>query len=175
MEREILIPKETILRRVRELGEQISADYAKKDTVLIGVLNGVVFFFADLVRYISISTKIDFIRVSSYGSKMCSNGEICWTKDVEIPIEGKSVIIVEDIVDTGATLANVIRRLEERRPESIRICALIDKSERREIHFPVHYYGFRVKEGFLVGYGLDYNEEYRCLSDICVLREKNAC
>jgi hypoxanthine phosphoribosyltransferase len=170
LKREILIPRETIRKRVRELGEQISADYADKDTVLIGILNGVIFFFVDLIRHISIPTKIDFVRAASYGSKMYSNGDIRLTKDVEISIEGKSVIVVDDIMDTGVTLANIISRLERRRPESIRICVLIDKSERREVYVPVHYHGFRIEEGFLVGYGLDYNEEYRNMPDICVLR-----
>ena len=169
MERELLISRESISLKVRELAHQISSDYAGKETILIGILNGVVLFFADLIRELTIPSKIDFIRSASYGSGLTTSGNIRLTKDVEIPIQGKDVIIVEDIVDTGLTLNYIVKRLEKRGPKSIRICALIDKPERRDEEVKIDYCGFHIKEGFLVGYGLDHNEEYRYLSDIYVL------
>ena len=170
MEKEILIPRETIRGRVNELAREISSDYEGREPILIGILNGVVFFFADLAREISIATKIDFVRASSYGSQMTSSGSIRLSKDVEIPIRGKPVILVEDIVDTGLTLTHIINNFELKSPESIRVCALIDKLERRDATVRIDYCGFQIKEGFIVGYGLDYNEQYRHLPDIYVLR-----
>jgi len=169
MKREVLLSRTTILSRVHELARDISSDYSGKIPILIGILNGVVFFMADLVMAMSIPSKIDFIRASSYGSAMESSGLIKITKDVEIPIKGEPVILVEDIVDTGLTLKYIFKRLEERGPESIRICALIDKLERREEDIHIDYCGFRVEGGFLVGYGLDYNENFRYLPDICII------
>jgi len=170
LNKEILIPRKTILSRVKELAHKISSDYAGKEPILIGILNGVVFFFSDLVMEMTIPSKIDFIRAASYGSGTSTSGTIRLTKDVEIPIQGKEVIIVEDIVDTGLTLNHIVKGLEDRGPESIRICALIDKLERRDEEVKIDYCGFHIKEGFLVGYGLDHNERYRYLSDIYVLR-----
>lgn len=169
MKREILLSRSAILDRVHELAREISLDYSGKTPILIGILNGVVFFIADLAMAMSIPSKIDFIRASSYGSAMESSGRIKITKDVEIPIKGEPVILVEDIVDTGFTLKYIYQRIEERGPESIRICALIDKLERRERDIPIDYCGFKVERGFLVGYGLDYNENYRYLPDICII------
>jgi hypoxanthine phosphoribosyltransferase len=170
LEKEILIPRDKIQGRVKELADQICSDYKGKEPVLIGVLNGVVFFIADLARQMTIPTKMDFVRAASYGSGMASSGTVRLTKDVEIPIQGKPVILVEDIVDTGLTLAHIVKILERKDPESIRICALIDKLERRNIAVNVDYCGFQVEEGFIVGYGLDHNEKYRHLSDIYILR-----
>ncbi len=170
MEKEILIPKKAILAKVEELARHISSDYAGKEPILIGILNGVVFFFSDLVMKMTIPSKIDFVRAASYGSGTSSSGTIKFTKDVEIPIQGKPVIVVEDIVDTGLTLKRIVERLEGKGPESIRICALIDKLQRREEEVTIDYCGFQVKEGFLVGYGLDHDEQYRYLPDIYVLR-----
>jgi hypoxanthine phosphoribosyltransferase len=170
LEKDILIPRDTIQKRVKEIANQISSDYKGREPILIGILNGVVFFFADLVREISIPTKIDFIRAASYGSKTTSSGKIRLTKNVEIPIQGESVIVVEDIVDTGLTLTHVVKDLEAKGVESLRICALIDKVERRDLTVHIDYCGFRIEEGFIVGYGLDYNEKYRHLPDICILR-----
>lgn len=170
MEKDILIPRDTIQKRVKEIANQISSDYKGREPILIGILNGVVFFFADLVREISVPTKIDFIRAASYGSKTTSNGKIRLTKNVEIPIQGESVIVVEDIVDTGLTLTHIVKDLEAKGVESLRICALIDKVERRDLTVHIDYCGFRIEEGFIVGYGLDYNEKYRHLPDICILR-----
>lgn len=155
---------------VKELAGKISKDYSGRELVIVGVLNGVVFFFADLVRRITIPSKIDFIRAASYGSDTSSTGSVRLTKDLELPIEDKSVIVVEDIVDTGLTLSKIVEVLRERGPESIKICALIDKLERRDKEVTIDYCGFQVPEGFLVGYGLDYDEQYRCLPDIYTLR-----
>ncbi len=170
MEKVLLISRETIHKRVKELAKQISTDYEGKELILIGILNGVIFFFADLMREISIPTKMDFIRAASYGSEMTSSGAIRLTKDVEIPIKSKPVILVEDIVDSGLTLTHVIKRLEREGPESIKVCALIDKLERRDITVSIGYCGFQIGEGFIVGYGLDYNENFRHLPDIYALR-----
>ena len=171
MEKEILISKAAIEKRVRELAAQISLDYAGKEPILIGILKGSIFFFADLMREISIPTKMDFMRASSYGANMHSSGSVQLTKDVELSIQGRPVIIVEDIVDSGLTLAYIKENLEGRGVESLRICALIDKLERREQVVPVDYCGFKVDEGFLVGYGLDCNEEYRYLPAIYTLKK----
>ena len=171
MEKSLLLSKETIQNRVKELADQISFDYEGKELVFIGILNGIVFFFADLLRMVKIPSKMDFLRASSYGSKMTSSGTIRLTKDVELPLKGKSVILVEDIVDTGLTLSYLIENIERKGVESLKVCALIDKLERREVTVPIDYCGFRIDEaGFLVGYGLDFNEEHRHLPDIYVLK-----
>jgi hypoxanthine phosphoribosyltransferase len=170
LEKEILIPEKAILDKVEELAHQISSDYEGKEPILVGILNGVVFFFADLVKKMTIPSRIDFIRAASYGSGTSSSGDIKFTKDVEIPVQEKPVIVVEDIVDTGLTLTQIVKRLEGKGPESIRVCALIDKLERREEAVTIDYCGFQVNEGFLVGYGLDHDEQYRYLRDIYVLR-----
>jgi len=169
MNREILIPGYEISRRVQELGRRISSDYQGKEPICVGILNGVIFFFADLVRAMTIPYRIDFIRAASYGSSMRSSGELRLVKDVEMSVLEKDVIIIEDIVDTGLTLNRIVKRLREREPRSVRICALIDKKERREEDVPIDYWGFRVEKGFLVGYGLDYDEQYRYLPDIYAL------
>lgn len=158
------------MERVRDLAREISSEYAGKEPVLIGVLNGAVFFFSDLVMEMSIPSRIDFIRAASYGSKMISSGSVILTKDVEVSLKGKHVIIIEDIVDTGLTLKKIIKCLAEKGAQSIKVCALIDKLERREADITVDYRGFRVHEGFLIGYGLDYDEQYRYLPDIYALR-----
>ncbi|MCJ7595184.1 MAG: hypoxanthine phosphoribosyltransferase [Desulfobacterales bacterium] len=169
MKREILIPGHEISKKVQELGRRISSDYQGKEPICIGILNGVIFFFADLVRAMTIPYRIDFIRAASYGSSMTSSGELRLVKDVEMPILEKDLIIVEDIVDTGLTLNRIVKNLRERGPRSVRICALIDKRERREEEVPIDYWGFRVERGFLVGYGLDFDEQYRDLPDIYAL------
>ena len=169
MEKRVLIPRHEIQSKVKELARQISSDYAGKEPILIGILNGVVFFFAELVMSLSIPSKIDFIRASSYGSGRASSGTIKLLKDVEIPVKGQDLIVVEDIVDTGLTLNHLIGSLKNREPASVKICALIDKTERRENEVKIDYWGFKVQEGFLVGYGLDYAERYRYLPDICVI------
>lgn len=169
MKKTILIPHEKILERVQELGREISEHYRGRDPILIGILNGVVFFFADLVRALSIPVRMDFMKASSYGSSMTSSGRIDLHKDVRIPVQDQDLLVVEDIVDTGLTLKWVIEALKAREPSSVKICALIDKQERREKPLVIDYCGFSVKRGFLVGYGLDFDEKFRYLPDICVI------
>jgi hypoxanthine phosphoribosyltransferase len=169
MDQELLIPQHIIQSRVKDLASQISFDYSGKELIAIGVLNGAVFFLADIVREVTIPLKIDFIRAASYGSGSSSCGDVRLTKTLEIPIKDKPVLLIEDIVDTGLTLSKVLDIIGEKSPESIKICALIDKQERREKKISVDYCGFKINEGFLIGYGLDYNEQYRCLRDIYTL------
>jgi hypoxanthine phosphoribosyltransferase len=169
LERRLLITRQAIDQRIEKLALEISSDYKGKEPVLIGVLNGVVFFIADLARKLSVPLAIDFVRAASYGSEMVSSGTVRLTKDVEIPVQGRQIILVEDIIDTGLTLSHVKGLLQERHPESIKVCALIDKPERREKAVSVDYCGFKIEKGFLVGYGLDQNEKYRNLPDIYVL------
>jgi hypoxanthine phosphoribosyltransferase len=166
MEQKLLVPQNLIQSRVKELASQISSDYSGKELIAVGILNGSVFFLADIVREMTIPIKIDFIRAASYGSGNSSCGDVRLTKTLEIPIRDKSLLLIEDIVDTGLTLSKILDIVWEQKPESVKICALIDKQERREKKITVDYCGFKVKEGFLVGYGLDYNEQYRCLRDI---------
>jgi hypoxanthine phosphoribosyltransferase len=170
LEKEILISRNEINKRIKALGEQISSDYARKAPLFVGVLNGVVFFFADLMREITIPVEIDFVRAASYGSRMISSGEIQIIKDVEKPVRDRHVVLVEDIVDTGRTLAFILQQIKERDPASLKVCALMDKRERREEEVAIDYSGFTIESGFVVGYGLDYNEEYRNLPDVYLLK-----
>ena len=172
MEHRILkkISEETISKKVEEIAQNISADYKDKEPVLIGILNGCFIFMADLIRKISIPLELDFVRLASYGSNSASSGRIRLTKDVELLIEGKPVIIVEDIIDTGLTLSYLIKHIEKKTPESIKVCTLINKVERRHKEVVIDYRGFDLKEGFLVGYGLDYGENYRYLPYILSLK-----
>ncbi|MDQ1335513.1 MAG: hypoxanthine phosphoribosyltransferase [Thermodesulfobacteriota bacterium] len=171
LKREVLIPEAAIRKRVREIADQISNDYKGTEPLLVGILKGSIIFMADLMRALSIPVQMDFMRAASYGSKMASSGTVRVTKDIELPIQGKPVILIEDIVDSGLTLAYIKELLEDRGAASLKICALIDKRERREQDVSLDYCGFQIKEGFLVGYGLDCNEEYRNLPEICVLKE----
>ncbi len=171
MKKELLLSREVIGARVKELAGQISEDYRGKEPLLVGILKGSVFFFADLVREITLPSKIDFLRAASYGTKMDSCGSVRLTKDLELPVEGKPILLVEDIVDTGLTLSYIKDVLADRGAESIKICALVDKLERRKRHVPLDYCGFRVEGGFLVGYGLDFDEKYRYLPEIFILKE----
>ncbi|MCX7822967.1 MAG: hypoxanthine phosphoribosyltransferase [Syntrophobacterales bacterium] len=153
--------------RIQSLAQEINRDYSGKDElIVIGILKGAFIFMADLVRFISIPMKIDFMRISSYGSQSETSGNIQITKDVELPIESKDVLVIEDIVDTGLSLDWVVRYLMRRNPKSLKVCVLIDKAERRECDVRIDYYGFKVEKGFLVGYGLDYSECYRNLEGI---------
>jgi hypoxanthine phosphoribosyltransferase len=170
MRRDVLIPHDEIIGKIEELSLKISSDYSNKEPVLIGILNGVIFFFTELVRRLTVPTRMDFIRAASYGSSMTSSGAIRLLKDVELALKGEDVILIEDIVDTGLTLAHIVEHLESKGPASLKICALIDKAERREKTISIDYCGFKVNEGFLVGFGLDYDEKYRYLPDICVLK-----
>jgi len=166
---EILIGRATIAHRVTELGRQISADYAGSELLVVGVLTGAFIFTADLVRSLDLPLAVDFIRVASYGDATCSSGQISLTKDLECQVAGRHLLLVEDIVDTGRTLAWLQAHLLARNSASLKVCALIDKSERREVAVAVDYVGFPVAEGFLVGYGLDCGGRYRQLPDICRL------
>ncbi len=163
VEREIVIDEAAIASRVRELGEMIRRDYKGRPLVLVGILNGAFIFTADLARAIELPLEVDFIRVASYGSGTNSSGTVRLTKDIELAIAGKEVLLVEDIVDTGRTIAWLTETIAARGPASLKICALIDKQERREVAVTVDYAGFTVAEGFLVGYGLDCAEQYRNL------------
>jgi hypoxanthine phosphoribosyltransferase len=168
---EILFPKEIIERRVGELAGQISRDYAGKELLIVGILNGAFIFMADLIRGLDIPCRVDFVRLASYGCGSVSSGEVRFTKDLETPIAGLDILIVEDIVDTGLTLSRLVEVLRERRPASLRVCAFLDKTERRRVPFVADYVGFFIPDGFVVGYGLDYNEHFRFLPDVCILRE----
>ncbi len=162
----LLYSQRDISLRVKELALQISKDYEGKELFLIGILKGAFIFLSDLVRALQIPVKIDFVRLQSYGSKTESSLEVKLTKDIESAIEGKEVLIVEDIVDTGITLRFLLQRLRERNPRSLKICALIDKEQRRKAEIDVDYVAFRLSGGFVVGYGLDFDEKYRYLPGI---------
>ena len=161
IEKEEVVSKGNIAKRVKELGQAITREYSGRQLVVIGILNGAFIFLADLVREIELPVEIDFIRVSSYGSGTCSSGSIQCSKDTEIALAGKDVLLVEDIVDTGRTIACLMELMAARKARSVKICALIDKKERREVAVTVDYAGFVVAEGFLVGYGLDHAEQHR--------------
>ncbi len=167
-----LIDREAIARRVEELAEVISRDYAGRDLVMVGVLKGVFIFLADLVRALKFPVEVDFVRLFSYCAGTSTTGEVHLTKDVELPLKDRDVLIVEDIVDTGLTLDFLIRHLAGHRPRSLKVCCFIDKKERREVEVPLDYVGFVVEKGFLVGYGLDCGEQQRTLPEIYVMEEK---
>ncbi len=166
-----LFSREDIAGRVKELGESLSRDYAGKDPVVVGVLKGVFIFMADLVRALKFPVEVDFVRLRSYGAGTESSGEVHITKDVELPLRDRHVLIVEDIVDTGLTLAFLQKHLAGHRPASLKTCCLIDKRERREVEVPLDYVGFVVEQGFLVGYGLDCGEKQRTLPEVFVLEK----
>ncbi|MEN8143295.1 MAG: hypoxanthine phosphoribosyltransferase [Thermodesulfobacteriota bacterium] len=169
-DRKLIISAKDIALRVADLGKEISSDFTGKQLLVIGILNGAFIFTADLVRHITIPLEIDFIRVASYGSATESTGEIRLVKDLEIPVEGKDILLVEDIVDTGNTMEWLSEHLQGRGASSIRLCTLISKQERREKSVQIDYCGFQVQEGFLIGYGLDHAEQHRHLPDIYHLK-----
>ena len=166
----ILITEEEIKNRVAELGKQITEDFHGEDIVVIGLLKGCFMFIADLMRAIDANVAVDFMVVSSYGSGIVSSGEIKVKKDYSIDIEGKNVLVIDDILDTGRTLAFVKDYLTVKSPKKVRICTLLDKPERRTSKVQVDYVGFSVPDQFVVGYGLDYDEKYRNLPFIGVLK-----
>jgi hypoxanthine phosphoribosyltransferase len=166
---EVLIDQDALQRRIAELGEEITADYTGRDLLLVGVLKGAVFFMADLMRGLSIPCEIDFMAISSYGDSTDSSGVVRILKDLDINIEGRDVLVVEDIIDSGLTLSYLMRNLEAREPASLEICALLTKPERREIEVPVRYVGFEIPNRFVIGYGLDFGERYRNLPYVGVL------
>ncbi len=161
-----LISEEDIKKRVKELADQISKDYEGKQPLLVGILKGAFIFLADLIRELSVDAEVDFLAVSSYGKATETSGEVKILKDLSESVEGRDVVIVEDIVDTGLTLRYLYDLLKTRKPASLRICALLDKKERRQVDVPVDYVGFEVPDLFLVGYGLDFAEKYRQLKYI---------
>jgi hypoxanthine phosphoribosyltransferase len=165
----ILIRRAAIHRRVREVAQQITKDFKGERVHLIGVLKGACIFLSDLVRQIELETSIDFIAVSSYGKGKQSSGQVRVLKDLDSSIEGLNVVLVEDILDTGLTLSYLLRVLQQRRPKSLRVAALLDKPSRRLKDVKGDYVGFTIPNEFVVGYGLDYAERYRNLKDVCVL------
>ena len=168
---EILIDEERLQSRIRELGDEVSADYAGRDLLLIGVLKGAVFFLADLMRHVTVPCEIDFMAISSYGASTDSSGVVRILKDLDINIEGRNVLIVEDIIDSGLTLSYLMRNLESREPASLEVVALLTKPGRREIDVPVRWVGFEIPNRFVIGYGLDFAERYRNLRYVGVLEE----
>jgi hypoxanthine phosphoribosyltransferase len=168
---EVLIDRDSLAARVAELGAEVSADYEGRDLLLIGVLKGAVFFMADLMRHLTVPCEVDFMAISSYGDATDSSGIVRILKDLDINIEGRDVLVVEDIIDSGLTLSYLIRNLESREPSSLEVCALLTKPSRREIDVPVRYVGFEIPNKFVVGYGLDFAERYRNLPYVGVLDE----
>jgi hypoxanthine phosphoribosyltransferase len=168
---EILIDEDALSARVAELGAEVSADYEGRDLLLIGVLKGAVFFMADLMRHVTVPCEVDFMAISSYGDSTDSSGIVRILKDLDINIEGRDVLVVEDIIDSGLTLSYLIRNLESREPASLEVCALMTKPARREIDVPVRYIGFEIPNRFVVGYGLDFGERYRNLPYVAVLSD----
>ena len=168
--KEILIDKEQLAERVRELGEEISADYAGKEILMIGVLRGAVIFMSDLARSISLPVSLDFMAVSSYGASTTSSGVVRILKDLDEALAGKHVLIVEDIIDSGLTLNYLVDNLKSRNPASVKLCTLLNKPSRRKAPVHVDYNGFTIPDYFVVGYGLDYAEKYRNLPFIGVLK-----
>jgi hypoxanthine phosphoribosyltransferase len=166
---EILVQPDELAHRVRELGGEISRDYAGRDLLLIGVLKGAVFFLADLMRHIEVPCEVDFMAVSSYGSSTDTSGVVRILKDLDAPLEGRDVLIVEDIVDSGLTLQYLMRTLQTRGPASLEVCALLTKPERRLVETPARYVGFEIPDRFAIGYGLDYAERYRNLPYVATL------
>jgi hypoxanthine phosphoribosyltransferase len=168
---EILVPAEDLQRRVRELGAEISRDYEGRDLVMIGVLKGAVLFLADLMRELTVPCEVDFMAVSSYGSETDSSGVVRILKDLDAPIEGRDVLIVEDIIDSGLTLQYMLRTLRARNPASVEACTLLAKPGRRRVELPIRYVGFEIPNRYVIGYGLDYAQRYRNLGYVAVLNE----
>jgi len=168
---EVLISADDLQARIRELGREITDDYAGRDLLLVGVLKGAVFFMADLMRHLKVPCEIDFMAISSYGASTDSSGVVRILKDLDINIEGRHVLVVEDIIDSGLTLSYLVRNLESREPASLEVCALLTKTARREIDVEVRYLGFEIPNKFVIGYGLDFAERYRNLPYVGVLHD----
>jgi hypoxanthine phosphoribosyltransferase len=167
----ILVQQDELAHRIIELGADISRDYAHRDLLLIGVLKGAVFFLSDLMRHIDVPCEVDFMAVASYGSSTDSSGVVRILKDLDASIEGREVLIVEDIVDSGLTLSYLLRTLNARNPASLEVCALLTKPERRKVELPIRYVGFEIPNRFAIGYGLDHAERYRNLPYVAVLAD----
>jgi hypoxanthine phosphoribosyltransferase len=168
---EVLVPAEDLARRVRELATEVSHDYEGRDLVLIGVLKGAVFFLADLMRQLTVPCEVDFMAVASYGSATKSSGVVRILKDLDAVIDGRDVLIVEDIVDSGLTLQYLLRNLAGRNPRSLEVCALLIKPARRKVDLQTRYVGFEIPDRFAIGYGLDHDERYRNLPYVAALKE----
>jgi hypoxanthine phosphoribosyltransferase len=167
---EVLFYAEEIQKRVSELGDAISQDYAGKNPLLVGVLKGVLFFMADLLRALTIAVEVDFIAISSYSAESRKQGMVRLVKDLEIPLSGRHVLFVEDVIDTGLTLNYILNNLRVRHPASLEVCVLFDKPQSRIIQVPIRYKGFDLPDRFVVGYGLDYREKYRNLPFVGLLK-----
>jgi len=168
---EVLVSGEDLQRRIAELGRQISEDYAGRDLFMVGVLKGAVIFLADLMRHLDVPCEIDFMAVSSYGSQTDSSGVVRILKDLDAPIEGRDVLIVEDIIDSGLTLHYLLRSLKARNPRSLEVCSLLTKPERRRVEDPIRYVGFEIPNRFAIGYGLDHKQRFRNLPFVAALNE----
>jgi len=168
---EVLVQRDELAHRVRELGAEISADYEERDLLLVGVLNGAFFFLSDLMRVLTVPCEVDFMAVASYGDSTSTSGVVRILKDLDAPIQGREVLIVEDIVDSGLTLSYLLRMLQARDPKSVEVCALLTKPERRKVDLPIRYTGFEIPDRFAIGYGLDYAERFRELPYVAVLDE----
>src|SRR5437667_8538084 len=168
---EVLIPEADINKRIAELGAELARDYAGRNPLLIGVLKGACTFLSDLMRAADIPLNVEFIAISSYGVEMRTSGEVRILKDLDVAIEGRDILVVEDIVDTGLTLSYLLANLKSRGAESVKLAALLDKHDRREKDVPIDYLGFQIPDKFVVGYGLDFAERYRNLPYIAVLTD----
>lgn len=165
----ILVSNAEIAKRAEEIAAQINADYKGKPILVVGILRGASIFLADIFKRLEGDVELDFMSLSSYGSGTNSSGEVKMIKDLSEPVDGKNILIIEDIIDTGITLSYLIKVLEARNPESIKLCALLDKPSRRKVELKGDYIGFEIPDEYVVGYGLDYAEKYRNLPDVCVL------
>ncbi|MBR5438900.1 MAG: hypoxanthine phosphoribosyltransferase [Clostridia bacterium] len=168
----VLVSKEQLAKRISELASELDKEYNGKNPLFIGILKGSVFFTADLLKALTIPCQMEFMAVSSYGKETKSNGEVKLIKDLSVPIEGRHVIIVEDIVDSGNTLSYLKRILLQRNPASIKIITLLDKPDRRKVDLKVEYIGFTIPDEFVVGYGLDYDEDYRTFDEVYILKRE---
>ncbi len=168
---ETLVSHEDLTRRIAELGAEMSGDYEGRDLLMIGVLKGAVLFIADLMRHLTVPCEIDFMAISSYGSEIDSSGVVRILKDLDAPIEGRDVVIVEDIIDSGLTLQYLLRTLRARSPRTLEVCALLTKPERRKVELPIRYVGFEIPNRFAIGYGLDHGERYRNLPFVAALND----
>jgi hypoxanthine phosphoribosyltransferase len=168
---EILVEADDLQRRVVELAAEVSRDYEGRDLVLVGVLKGAVFFVADLMRSLEVPCELDFMAVTSYGSATDSSGVVRILKDLDGSIEGRDVLIVEDIIDSGRTLHYLLRNLNARNPKSLEVCALLTKPERRRVDLPIKYVGFEIPNRFAIGYGLDHDQRFRNLDYVASLKE----
>jgi|ERR671924_2435429 hypoxanthine phosphoribosyltransferase len=162
----LLYSHEQIAQRVKQLASSISADYAGSELVLIGILRGAFVFLADLIRQLTIPVVVDFIGAASYGNQTQTSGRVVITKELQVPVSGREILLIEDIEDTGVTLQAIKDAIKKLGPRSIKVCTLIDKRERRLVDVEINYVGYKISKGFIVGYGIDYAEQYRSLPDI---------